>query len=348
MSALIDMFESRSLTNAINRVQMVEPFILNTLFKTKQYHAADKIDIEIITGSDKLAKFVNPYEGAQIIKKLSRSVKTLTLPRTFEKKVFTAIELANYKSIGNIYVSNGDDSVRIANQMILQELEELKNRIIRRREQMACEAISNGKIEINQDNIEFTVDFEFKNDVQLLTLASGDKWSSANSKPLIQLRNWKRNIMKRCGVNADTLILGSESADAFLGNDSIKKELDTNNNRVGVIDLNQTATRSGLYIGRIMGIDIYEYNQQYTKPDDTTADMINPKKAIMVASQSPGFRIHSGPIYRIDNGNLKIIPNELYVETNTNEDKTALDWKVEQKSLPTIHEPNAIISATVV
>lgn len=104
MSALIDMFESRSLTNAINRVQMVEPFILNTLFKTKQYHASDKIDIEIITGSDKLAKFVNPHEGAQLIKKLSRSVKTLTLPRTFEKKVFTAIELANYKSIGNIYV----------------------------------------------------------------------------------------------------------------------------------------------------------------------------------------------------------------------------------------------------
>jgi len=347
MSALIDMFEARSLTNAINRAKVIEPFVLNTFFKNKQYHAADKIDIEILTGSDKLAQFVNQHEGAQIIKKLSKSVRTLTLPRTFEKKVFTAFELANYKSIGNLYVANAEDRTRIPNQMILQELEELKNRIIRRREQMACEALSTGEVVVSQDNIDFFVDFEFEDNVHLISLSSNVKWSEATAKPLTNLRNWKRDIMKRCGINADILILGSEAADAFIANDSVKKELDTNNNKVGVLDLTQSATRSGMFIGRIMGVDIYEYNQQYTKQDGTTVDMINPKKAILVASQSPGFRVHFGPIYRIENGNLKIYQNELLVETNTNEDKTALDWKVEQKSLPTIHEPNAIISATV-
>lgn len=272
----------------------------------------------------------------------------MTLPRTFEKKVFTALEIANYKTIGNLYVSNAEERTRIPNQMILQELEELKNRIIRRREQMACEGLSTGKIHIDQDNIEFSVDFEFQNNVQLITLSSADKWNATNTKPLINLRNWKRNIMNRCGINADIMLLGSEAADAFLANDAVKKELDTNNNKVGVLDLNQKATRSGMFIGRIMGIDIYEYNQQYTKPDNTTVDMINPKKAILIASQTPGFKMHFGPIYRIENGNLKIITDELFVETNTNDDKTALDWKVEQKSLPTIHEPNAIISALVV
>lgn len=348
MSALIDMFEARSLTNAINRAKVVEPFVLNTLFKTKQFHAADKIDIEIMTGSDKLAQFVNQHEGALPIKKLSKVVKTLSLPRTFEKKIFTALELANYKSVGNIYVTNPEERTRIANQMILQELEELKNRIIRRREQMACEGISTGKLTVSQDNIDFSVDFEFENNVHLITLGSAAKWSEAASKPLVNIRAWKRDIMKRCGINADILILGSEAADAFIANESVKKELDTNNNRVGVMDLTQPPTRAVIFIGRLMGVDIYEYNQQYIKADNTTADMINPKKAIMVASSSPGFRVHYGPIYRIENGNLKIYQNELLVETNTNDDKTALDWKVEQKSLPTIHEPNAIISAMVV
>jgi hypothetical protein len=348
MSALIDMFEARSLTNAINRAKVIEPFVLNTFFKATQYHAADKIDIEIISGSDKLAQFVNQHEGALPIKKLSKVVKTLSLPRTFEKKIFTALELANYKSIGNIYVTSPDDRTRIANQMILQELEELKSRIIRRREQMACEALSTGKVIVSQDNIDFSVDFEYQSNVQLVTLGSTAKWSETTSKPLVNLRNWRRDIMKRCGINADILILGSDASDAFVSNDSVKKELDTINNRVGVMDLTQNPTRTGMFIGRIMGVDIYEYNQQYTKPDETTADMIDPKKAIMVASQSPGFRVHYGPIYRIESGNLKIYQNELLVETNTNVDKTALDWKVEQKSLPTIHEPNAIISATVV
>ena len=158
MSALIDMFEARSLTNAINRAKVIEPFVLNTFFKNKQYHAADKIDIEIMTGSDKLAQFVNQHEGAIQIKKASKIVKTLSLPRTFEKKLFTALELANYKSIGNIYVTSPEERTRLANQMILQELEELKNRIIRRREQMACEALSIGKLTVSQDNIDFSVD----------------------------------------------------------------------------------------------------------------------------------------------------------------------------------------------
>ncbi len=347
MSALIDMFETRSLTNAINKTKTIEAFVLNSVFKNKYFHAADKIDIEIIAGSNKLALFVNQHEGALPIKKLSKAVKTLSLPRTFEKKLFTALELANYKSLGNMYVTSPEDRTKISNQMILQELDELKNRIIRRREQMACEAISTGKVVINQDNVDFSVDFEFENNVQLLTLTSNAKWSETSSKPLVNLLGWKRDIMRRCGINADMLILGTEAADAFVSNESVKKELDTSNNKIGVMDLTQNQSRSGMFIGRILGVDIYEYNQQYTKPDETTADMINPKNAILIASQSPGFRVHFGPIYRIENGNLKIYQNELFVETNTNTDKTALDWKVEQKSLPTIHEPNALISAVV-
>lgn len=50
MSALIDMFESRSLTNAINKALGIETFVLNRIFMNKYFHAADKIDIEIISG----------------------------------------------------------------------------------------------------------------------------------------------------------------------------------------------------------------------------------------------------------------------------------------------------------
>jgi len=110
--------QTQSETNAINRAKVIEPFVLNTLFKNRQFHAADKIDIEITIGSDKLAQFVNQHEGALPIKKLSKVVKTLSLPRTFEKKLFTALELANYKSVGNIYVTSPEERTNLANQMI--------------------------------------------------------------------------------------------------------------------------------------------------------------------------------------------------------------------------------------
>jgi len=76
--------------------------------------------------------------------------------------------------------------------------------------------------------------------------------------------------------------------------------------------------------------------------------MIGSKLAIMVASQSTGFRSHNGPIYRIDDSkNAKIIQSDMYIESETNLNRTALEWTVEQKRLQAVHDPGAVISTTV-
>lgn len=347
MSALIDIFSSYSLTNAIIKLKTHEPFVLNTLFKTKQIHAVDMIQYEVRYGTDKIAQFVNSGEEALPVSKGEYSLKTVTLPRTYEKKVFTAFELAKYNVPGNLYISSSADKDRVANDMITDELEVLKQRAMRRREQLACEAIANGKIVVEQDNIRFQADFGFVTNKHLKTLTTTDKWNDAQSNPLENLLNWQIELARRVGDNADVLILGTDAASAFRKNEAVRKALDTSHMQVGDLDFRNKVSSAGVWIGKINNIDIFVYTQQYTAGSETK-DMIPPKKAILVSSKNNGFRQHFGPIHRIENSKLKTYQTELLVETNTNLDKSALDWTVEQKTLPTIHEPDAIISVTVV
>ncbi len=346
MSGLINIYDKRSLTNAINKMPTAEPFVLNTIFNRKQYHTSDKIDIEIRYGSDKLAQFVNADEEAKTIAKMKGEMRTVTTPRTFEKKYFSALELSNFNEGGKIYAGSAKEYEDITNKMILDELNELKQRSIRRREQMACEALALGKVDIAQDNIEFSVDYNFEASRQLLTLASADKWSATTSNPVGDILKWRLDIVRRSGMNPDMLIVGSDVMQILIKNEDVKKALDTSHFNSGDFDIRKAASAAGVWLGNLAGVDVYAYNQQYSV-GSVTKDMIPAKRAILVASKNTGFRQHFGPVYRIEDNKLKTYQSEMLVETMTNYDKTALEWKVEQKCLPAIHEPDAVISALV-
>lgn len=347
MTANIDIFEYRSLTTAINKIKSPEPFLLDKIFKTKQSHVADKIDIEIMEGSAKLAAFANQNEGAHLVNKGTRTVKTISLPRTYEKKVFNASELQSFKPLGDIYAGSAAERAQGANEMVLTELDELKARALRRREQMAAEALSTGAISVDQENINFSVDYEFVNTKQLITLSGAAKWDAGTAPDIgKQMKGYKRDIMRACGVSPNIAILGSSAADLFVSNAEIKKQLDNLNYKIGALDLTGEAGTAAIFLGRLYGIDFYEYNQQYLNSSGVATDMIAATKCILIA-QSSAFRLHYGPMYRIENGNLKVYTSEMLVESKTNDDKTILEWKAEQKSLPTIHDPGAVISLTV-
>jgi len=349
MSDMINMFEKRSLTNALEQKIVLEPWLFNLVFSgQKEFHVTDTVDIEIYTNTTKLAQFVSPTEKALAIKKGSRRIETIHIPRTWEKKVFTTEELLRYQQLGEIWVSNAAQRTDAANTMILQELEDLKNRIYNRLEQLTCEALSTGEIHINQDNIEFALKYGFINTVNLKTLLGAALWSASTSNPLKDIRTWRGQMMKTSGRQATHLILGSDAAAAFVDNVAVMKALNNLNYKVGTMDMNQSPTNGGIFIGSLAGVQVYEYNQQYMTNAGVLTDMIPTTGAILLAVGHPGFRTHYGAMARIMNSKVQLIGGEMYIETDTNDDKTVLEWKIEQKSMVAIHEPNAVISATVV
>ncbi|ROL57996.1 hypothetical protein D9V86_12000, partial [Bacteroidetes/Chlorobi group bacterium ChocPot_Mid] len=120
------------------------------------------------------------------------------------------------------------------------------------------------------------------------------------------------------------------------------------NYKVGQLDLNAANEKFGIYIGRFMGIDFWEYNQQYVDSDGNTQDIIDKHKAIFFPSEGR-YDLHFGPIYRIRKStDFEVISSEFLLEPKVNDDETYLEWRLEQKSLPAIAEPDLVISANVV
>ncbi len=342
----ISLFDSRSLTQAINLLKTPESFVIDRIFSTVEMHSEDTIDYEVISGGGKVAQYANKHDiQPKPVVNLSNAAKSIIIPRTFESKVFTAKDLRDINTIGNVYSSEPAKQAAQKTR-ILQELAELKNRVILRRELLGCVGLDTGAISVSQDDISFSIDWNFVADTHKLTYTGTDLWTNEASTPLTQLLAWRKDISKRSGFNANILLLGSTAASAFINHADIKSYLDANNFRMGTIDLNSQPTAGVTYYGRIFGIDIYEYHQTYVNSSDVATDMITATSAVLVAP-SNRFKLHIGSPYRIDSGVAKAVTVEYLLEIDKSSNDQFLQWNLEAKSLPTIHDPGCVITAKV-
>jgi predicted RNA-binding protein YlqC (UPF0109 family) len=341
----IDVMDSRALTTAIEQTTVVEPFILGTFFKSPEDVGAETVDIVIEKRTSKIAKFVNEGEEPRLIGKTGRSVKTVKIPKTFEKKIFTPTELRKYRNLGETYMDDAQASAS-ANRMVVKELEDLKQRALNLREYMACQAIAAGKIEVRQSNIEFDVDFDFVSTEQLITLSGANLWSASTAKIINRIRAWKSAMSKR-GYGATDIILGEAAAEAFINDEAVLKFLNNNNTRVGAVDYTKQIAAGGNLIGNFAGLNIWEYTQTYTD-DNGTAQLLIPTDRAIVLSKQNENRVYRAPIYRINDRGLDVTSTDMLVYSKVNDNNTLLTWEVEQKSLCAICDPGAVISAKVV
>lgn len=353
MAFLIDPYKSRSLTDTVLKIKPFESFVMNNFFKKNKRHSTRRIDYEVVSTKNSLARFSHNNQEAHLIKKNSKDIYTFSLPRTAEKKVFTAEELADYNAIFDTYGASPEQKAERANEYVLDELKELKDRVTRRREQMSCAMLSEGKLVIDEDDVKFTIDQLFTSAAlnaggNYFSLGADKRWSDTSVNPLMDIRKWRQAIQKRTGANASICILGEEAADAFINNVEVKDSLHTQNNKVGQLDLTNTPSASGIYLGRLMGVDFYEYNQVYVNSAGAEANFIPPKRAILTTAASANNAMHFGPIYRISaNGKPNVIQTDMYVKSYIENEKI-LVWEVEQFSLPGLHNPEEVVSVQVV
>jgi hypothetical protein len=342
--ATIDLLEWRSLTAAINKAQTPESFVLDRVFRTRQQHLSNKVDIEIYDAdSEKLAQFAKPEEMAVVVNKRNRRLQTITIPETREKKYFSAQELgtARVSVADGMYNPASGDLVNYRNDVLARETAALRNRIIRRMEQLACAALQ-GNVTVSQPNLEFSLDFGYQNGRQLVALAGTSKWDQTGADIIEDLLSWDSTITERTSMGASMVVLGSNAARYLRSNDKVIKRLDSINYRNGVVDLTQSASRAGRFLGTLNNLPLFEYNQKYADATGTVRDMVNPNSVIVV-SESDTFRLHLGAMYREEG----VITQQFFARTRSEKDPDGLWLELASAFLPVTHDPDCVICATV-
>lgn len=334
----VSLLTPRSLTDTVNKIITPQPIVLDLLFKNRKLHTAENVDIPIKKHQGKLARFVNRGDAANVVVRGDREIKTLKLPSIREKEFSKAATVIQNLSAGEGGIYQDKDRMEVFKMDLAEELLMFKNRCLRTMEWMACQAVQTGVVTVAQENVAFTIDFGIASSHKI-TLSGAAQWDEATADIVANIRNWKRLVLRHSGGAADIGLLGADAADRFVTNDKVLKQFDTNNNKVGSIDQNSGSN----YLGRAWGIDWYEVDQAYTDEAGSEQNMFDPARVVIANSKAP-FARNFGPCSDLKAG-LK--PNEFFSKSWEVEDPSGTWLLVETNPLPAPHDPDALVSATV-
>jgi len=178
-----------------------------------------------------------------------------------------------------------------------RDLADLDDQITRREEWMAAQGLQTGKIVVKGDGIDTEIDFSMLS-THKVSLSGGDLWTdTTNSKPLSDLKTWRRIIGQDSGLSPNVAVFGNDAWDAFVEHTKVQNLLDLRRIDLGIID--PVALPNGVtYQGFLkeVAIDLYTYDEWYYDEDTSSEKpMIDAKKVILGSTNARAAR-HYGMI----------------------------------------------------
>ena len=296
-------YDPRTMGKVISRMAPVRTFFKSTFFRNVETFVTETVDVDYKKGNRKLAPFVHRRIGGKTVPNAGYQTKSYTPVLIAPNKVTTVDDLLERSAGENPY--SGKKPADRAVEKLAEDLRELKEMIVRRKEWMAATAIFTGKIPIIGDGLNEEIDFEFSNVETIVTDAL--KWSAPTADPLADLERWHEKVQKTGFVNCNICIMAADVAKAFVRNEKVKDVLDIRAYDLAVIKPRQLP--NGLtYIGTInkLGLDIYQYNEWYL---DNWTNLAAPEEKPLVPDGALAL-LSTDAEYSIYYGGITMIPEE--------------------------------------
>jgi hypothetical protein len=346
----ISIFDPRTMDKITKRLPPVRTFLLDTFFKRKKTFTTKSIDMDFKKGGRALAPFVHPAIGGETIPNTGFETKSYTPPLVAPNKITTAGDLESRNAGENIY--SGTTPAQRAVQKLAEDLGELNEMIVRRKEWMAAQSIFTGKIPIIGKGLKETVDFSFTNKE---TLDAAKRWNNDAADPIADLERWHEKVQKTGFTNCDVCIMATDVARAFINHKKVQKILDVTRIELAVIAPRQLPN-GARYIGTIpmLGLDIYTYNEWYlddwTDPKAHVQKPLVPDGTLALMSTSAAYSIYYGAVTMLmkqDSGKWITVEGEKIPQMRIAHNPDRQILQLNSKPLPVPHEVDSWFVAQV-
>lgn len=342
----VDMFETRTMMQALEEMKPPRTFLLDSFFRNSQTFGTEAVDVDIVKGKRKLAPFVSPLHEGKVVKREGYSTETFKPPYLKPKRATRAQNFLQRQPGEAVYAGSLTPQQRAARELG-KDLTELRESIIRREEWMASQALTTGKVTVSGDGVEAEVDFQM-DATHLVTLSGTDLWTDAGSDPIAKLRAWKRMCAQDSGVAPDRVIFGASVVDAFFHNAKVKDLLDNRRIEIGTIkpsELPDGVTHLGYFADP--GVDIFTYDEWYLDDAGNEQPMVPVDSIIMGSTRAKTVRAY-GAIQDVDAIGAGLFEAQYFPKSWVQQDPSARFVMVQSAPLVIPTQIGAFMKAKVV
>lgn len=294
-------YDTQTLLGVIRDDDMMEPpsnFWLSSCFPSTVQFDDEFIDFQKIQGNRKIAPLVVPTaQGVPLYAAAEESFRVKPAYLKPKDTVSASRVIKRAAGFGELSHDAQAMSPQARYDAIVADiLREHRNAIERRWEWMACEAIVNGSVTLEDDNYPLTV-VDFQRDAgHTVTLTMGARWSETSATPLANIQTWKQTARRaKHGGSLTTWVMGTEAYEAFRTHADVKELLNTELTELARSGLNvPLGVMEGLDIewgGNINGVsNIWVYNDYYENDAGTVVPFIDPKEVVAFGPNVRGVR----------------------------------------------------------
>lgn len=299
MPNMVDLYTPRTLAEVVKTTPPVRTFLRDRFFTNVKTFHTKRVDIDIVKGNRKMAAFIHPMVGGEIVQAEGYETKSYAPPLINPATISTADQLLERLPGEDMY--SGKTPADRAAEKLIEEYNQLNDMTTRREEWMAAQVLTTGQLKVKGKGVDEVIDFGLTNKI---TLASTKKWGASAADIWGNLKDWKQQVSRNGFANANMVIMGKAAADAFMADATVAKLLD--NRRIEIGAIKPEEMEGGLtYYGHLNlpGVDIYGYDEVYL--DDETGEtkpLIPDNVVLMIPSAASFMRAYGLCTYLDDAG----------------------------------------------
>jgi hypothetical protein len=318
------------LTAAVNKIKPVRTDVLDRVFARKAPQISENFAWDVVSGSETLMKNIKVAAPATVAQLNGKIHVTCTGPRFAEKRLITAEYLNGLRRFG------ADVQQELLQNEIARNQADMRAKLDRTREFQAVSALKGLVVDSDGNTI---VDYSLPG-AQKPTLAGRDLWTDDESKPINNLRAWKKAIRDGVG-NCDSFFafVGSTVMEALLNNPNMRELLK--------YTIGDQVAREGR-IAHAAGIDFIEYDFSYLNGSGTRTRALGDSYMILVGVNPDMAAEYYAPPAIIgveggvgSGGNASMIYSDSWEER----DPSGRWIRVESRPLPVLFKTESIIYA---
>lgn len=338
MANEINIYQPRYLAEVVRSAPPLHTYFRDTFFTRTVTFPTERVDIDLVKGDRRMAAFVHPRAGGQVLKASGYETKSYKPPLINPTDISYADQFLT-RSPGETLYSGRTPAQRAA-ERLTDDYNRLNDAATRREEWMCAQAIITGEVPVVGIGVNETVDFGFSNRVELTGTA---QWGQSDADILHNLEDWVSKVLVEGFANVDTVIMGKTALRAFLDDATIRTVLDNRRVEMGIISP-RDLPNGVAYIGHLNrpNVDIYTYAEvfldDWTDPENPSTKPLVPDNAVILIPSATNFIMAYGACTYIEDGSKQWVTAEtsrlLYSYIAHNPDRRMLELQARPLPIP--------------